>query len=276
MVVKELAGVRLSVDCAGTGEQTFIFVHGGFCDRHDWEAQVRALTPGFRVVTLDMPGHGESGLPVRASVAELAQSVGEIKASYGSRRSILVGHSLGVDVCLEVYRQSPAGIEGLILIEGGLVASGDPEAAVQAFRDRVRGVGFEAFMAAAFNQMFTPQTDPELRERVVARLSGLDLGFAQEIIASKIRWDASEAASVLAAVKVPMLLLQSTYYDDTYVRRSLEPGMTTPWTELVTRLAPATEVHLVPNVGHFPHIEAPEAVNQQIREFAERLSATGA
>src|SRR5688500_10954816 len=101
MALHEIAGVRLSVDCAGSGAPALVFVHGSFCDRHDWSAQMHALADRFRVVSFDMPGHGESAPPAQPSVAALAQAVCGIVAHYGGGRAVLVGHSLGVDVSLE-------------------------------------------------------------------------------------------------------------------------------------------------------------------------------
>lgn len=271
MAFLEVAGVRLSIDCTGSGAPPLIFVHGGFCDRHDWNAQVRELAPQFRVITFDMPGHGESSLPAHASVAALAQALRAVIARYGGGSDVLVGHSLGVDVILEACRQSAVGIAGLVLIEGGLVADGDPDRAVSTFREKLGAVGLDAFLDASFSEMFVPSSDPQLRAHVLGRLKHLDPQFAQDIVLSKIHWDASQAAGVLAHLDMPVLLLQSTYFDETFRRYSLKPGMTTPWTDLVARQAPHAELRLVTGVGHFPHIEAAPIVNEHIGTFAKRL-----
>lgn len=267
-MIEDIAGIRLSVDAVGSGTPALIFVHGGFCDRHDWSAQVRALAQRFRVIAFDLPGHGESALPAQASVSSLAQALCEIKARYGGGHAVMVGHSLGVDVILEAYRQSADAIAGLILIEGGLVAAGDPDRAARGIEEQMNAVGLDAFLQTAFRQMFTPASDPQLQERVLARLMNLDRPFAKQIVLSKVRWDAQRAAQVLASVTVPVLLIQSTYFDETFQRRGLEPGMTTPWTELVARQISGAELCHVTGVGHFPQIEAAHTVNERISAFA--------
>jgi pimeloyl-ACP methyl ester carboxylesterase len=270
-------GVRVSIECAGSAAPVLIFVHGGFCDRHDWSAQLQALAPQFRVVAFDMPGHGQSEPPAQPSVAALGQALCGVNERYGAGRAVLVGHSLGVNVILEAVRQSISGIAGLVLIEGGLVADGDPERAVSTFKQKLDTVGFDTFIRAAFGEMFTPESDPELRRYVLARLERLDQRFAQEIILSKIYWDASLAARVLASVTVPVLLLQSTYFDETFRRRSLaSSAASTPFSELVTRQVPNAELCFVPGVGHFPQIEAADIVNARIRQFAEKLRVDAA
>jgi pimeloyl-ACP methyl ester carboxylesterase len=264
----------LKIDSAGSGAPCLIFVHGGFCDRHDWDAQVTAFASRHRVIAFDMPGHGESQLPAEPTVAALGEALCEVKDRYGGGNVVLIGHSLGVDIVLEAYRQCPASIAGLLLIEGGLVADGDPERAANAVAERMDAVGLDAFLRGAFSQMFTSTSNAKLRERVLGRLERLDRSFAREIIHSKVRWDASVAASVLASVTTPVRLIQSTYFDETFERRSLKGGMTTPWTALVSRQVPHADVCYVEATGHFPHIEAAEIVNEQIRAFLDQLGGT--
>jgi pimeloyl-ACP methyl ester carboxylesterase len=271
MAFEDIDGMRVSVDCSGSGTPVLIFVHGGFCDRHDWNAQIRALTPRFRVVAFDLPGHGESAPPAEASVAALGQALRGVNERYGGGRAVLIGHSLGVNVILEAVRQSISGIAGMVLIEGGLVADGDPDRAVATFKQKLDTVGFHAFIHAAFGEMFTPESDPQFRRHVLERLGKLDSHFAKDVILSKIHWDASQAARVLANVTVPVLLLQSTYFDETFKRRSLESAAPTPFSDLVMRQVPDAELCFVPGVGHFPQIEAAESVNKRISEFADRF-----
>ena len=56
-------GISLHSFSHGTGPKTVILVHGWTCDDTTWEAQVPALAKQYRVITLDLPGHGKSGSP---------------------------------------------------------------------------------------------------------------------------------------------------------------------------------------------------------------------
>jgi pimeloyl-ACP methyl ester carboxylesterase len=44
----------------GCGEPTLIFIHGWALDRRIWDDEAKRLSPRYRVVTLDLDGHGES------------------------------------------------------------------------------------------------------------------------------------------------------------------------------------------------------------------------
>ena len=54
-------GVPIHYAVQGKGEPTLVFIHCGGCDRHIWDNQVPVFAKNYRVVTIDLPGHGESG-----------------------------------------------------------------------------------------------------------------------------------------------------------------------------------------------------------------------
>jgi len=271
MSLEKIAGVKLNVHCTGSGEPTLIFVHGLACDALDFRPQAAALSPRFRVVTFDLPGHGESESGDGA-IEALAGIVSRLKTLYGRGHVILAGHSLGCFVILEALRQSSAGIDGLVFMDGGRVAQGDASTAVNAFKMRLDAVGVGRFTSAVYQHMFVPGSDPQLKESVLARAKHLEGTLAEQMMLSAVRWDAAEAASALAGVKVPVLVLQSTYLDEQYTCQSLKPGMTTPWTQLVAQHVPGAKVHVVPGVGHFLMTEAAHLVNDHIGAFARSLA----
>src|SRR5437588_7839908 len=47
----------------GKGETTLVFVHGWACDETVWNDQAPALSEKIRVITIDLPGHGQSDKP---------------------------------------------------------------------------------------------------------------------------------------------------------------------------------------------------------------------
>lgn len=266
MPIKEIAGSRIAVDCLGQGEPTLIFVHGGGCDRHDWRAQRRALSARFRIVTADMPSHGESERAPTASIESIGRAVAGLKMHYAQGGVVLVGHSMGCRFVLEAFRQSRADVVGIVFVDGSHFSD---ETAVETTRLKIQEMGEPLFLERTFGQMFLPTSDQALRRQVLARARGWNSQF----ILSMIGWDAREAARVLVTVDVPVLVLQSSYLDETFTRHSLTPNMTTPWMKLVTNLVRRSTLRTLPGIGHFPHIEAPEVVNKHIENFVDSLDS---
>ena len=67
-----------------------------------------------------------------------------------------------------------------------------------------------------------------------------------------------------------MLVIACTYMNSQRERISLQPGVETPWLQVVARLAPHAEVQRRHGGGHFPMLEHPKDINAAIGAFLQR------
>lgn len=128
-VVASADGVPIAYEMWGTATPAVILVHGWSCDRSYWDAQVESLSRRFRVVTLDLAGHGASGLgrddwSIQAFGGDVAAIVEELEFE----SVVLVGHSMGGDVIVEAARRFPDRVERLVWVDT-YKALGDPRTA---------------------------------------------------------------------------------------------------------------------------------------------------
>jgi pimeloyl-ACP methyl ester carboxylesterase len=102
-----------------------VFVHGTRLTRAQWWSQVRRLSPRYRCVAVDLPGHGaRAGEPFTLEAA--AQAVAEaVEAAVPTRRAVVVGLSLGGYVAIETAERFPDRVAGLVLAG----CSGEPAGA---------------------------------------------------------------------------------------------------------------------------------------------------
>ena len=102
-------GAEIHWTLTGSGGQTVMFVHGWTCDETAWSAQVPAVSGKYRVITLDLPGHGRSGSPAsgKFSMSLFAGAVEAVRSEAGVDRAVLVGHSMGVPVIRETVDRFP-------------------------------------------------------------------------------------------------------------------------------------------------------------------------
>src|SRR5689334_25383460 len=93
-------GIQLHSSSHGAGPKTVILVHGWTCDESTWDAQVPELSKQYRVLTLDLPGHGKSGSPKDGTLSmELfAKAIEAVRSEAKADKVILVGHSMGTPV----------------------------------------------------------------------------------------------------------------------------------------------------------------------------------
>jgi pimeloyl-ACP methyl ester carboxylesterase len=159
-------GVNFRV--TGTQEPTLIFVHGFACSLDDWDGQVKALSPRFRCVALDLPGHGASAKPATVSIATMGSAVKGVKEQINPRAAILIGHSMGCRVIMEALLQSPSNVVGLVFVDGSILG-GDPETGINRAKDAVGRAGINGLTQRLFSDMFLESSDAALRERLIAR-----------------------------------------------------------------------------------------------------------
>jgi len=265
----ELARCSLYYEVDGSGPP-LLFVHGGSCTHEDWKWQVSSLRDTRTAITVDLRGHGASRAdPVDCNVGQYALDVCELLRVLGLGPAVLVGHSLGTRVVLQAARDHPELVAGLVLIDGSTQASGDAAKAEQVhaarFGDHER---IAARLRPYFEGMFFENADPVHKARILAGLEGIDGEVAAMRSRATLLWDATELNAALDAVRVPVLALQGTYADETGVRRRLREGDSTPYLDRLRAHLAQLEVQIVPGVGHFVMLDAPDLVNESIRRFA--------
>ena len=259
---------------AGQGAPPLLFVHGFACRLEDWQAQLDFFSRTNEVAACDLRGHGETpGRPQECTIAHYGGDVAALVNHLELNRCILVGHSMGTRVVLEANRvlvssKYPERVGGIVLIDGSRSGSGDPDAAEAAARAAVQKAGYPAFAERLFRQMFF-QPSPEA-DAIVARALRQSAEFGPLLWPSMARWDAEQMDAALAAVRAPLLAIQSTTRDAQLNRSPLKPGQSTPYLDLIRGAVPGATIAVVADTGHFTQIEAADEVNRLIADFIRR------
>ena len=244
-----------------------MFVHGFLCTREDWRHQLQFLSQTHEVVACDLRGHGQTpGRPQECSIEHFGGDVAALVNNLELSAPILVGHSMGCRVVLEANRIAPERIAGIVLIEGSRTGTGDPAAAEADARRQINARGYNAWAEDLFRQMFFQSTPAT--ERLVQRAVRQGIEIGAELWPRSVRWDAGTMESALAAVRAPVLVIQTTARDLHSGKRSpMQPGQSTPYLELLKAKLKQVRIEILPGLGHFPQLEAPERVNRLIEEF---------
>jgi pimeloyl-ACP methyl ester carboxylesterase len=256
----QVPGARLRYRDEGVG-CAVVFVHGWTLDLEVWEPQ-SALAGELRVIAYDRRGFGLSeGEPsMAADVADLAALLQALEVV----SPLLVGMSQGARVVLEFAARHPRVACGLVL-DGPppLVDAPDEEAQADLALAGLRHIALREGMAA-FRRSWSRHplarlltTDPRMHAllaRILARYPGRDLLAAREPPREAID------ARSLADIDTPALIINGAC--DTAVRRRAGA-------RLQTALG-AAEYVLIPEAGHLPNLDAPQAYNQLMSGFARR------
>lgn len=114
-------GRRLFAVQAGRGSPPLVFLHGLGGSQTTWQVVLPDLVAQHRVVALDLPGHGLSDKPspeeTDYSLNGLAQAITEALDALDLPPVVLIGHSLGGAVAMQVALQHPERISRLVLVD---------------------------------------------------------------------------------------------------------------------------------------------------------------
>ena len=120
-------GVRLAARSWPGGDPGALLLHGLASSSHIWDLVAPRLSNvGLRVVAYDQRGHGRSGKP--SSGFGFDRTTGDARAVLRAtrlRRPLVVGHSWGANVVLELAGRSPRAVGGAVLLDGGFLSLRD-------------------------------------------------------------------------------------------------------------------------------------------------------
>ena len=244
-------GAEIHWSSRGDGPGTVIFVHGWTCDETSWSGQLAAISKTHRVITLDLPGHGRSGMPAdgKFSMKRFARAVEGVRREAGVERAVLVGHSMGAPVVRQYALTYPEHVSALVLVDGLVVVPGG-----QAFTPPSL-VGKEGLKAreALIRSMFGPSTSDTLRQRILEMMLGPSEAAADGAMAAT--FDTSGLSS--DPVTVPVLAIYAAES-----KLADRDGM--------KRLYPTLEYHEIPDTDHFLMMEKPDEFNRLLAGFLAR------
>jgi pimeloyl-ACP methyl ester carboxylesterase len=264
----ETTQFELNYHLTGTGSKALCFVHGFACAWQDWREQIDALSSTFRILALDLPGHGASGWdPSNVGVGPAGASVAQLLEQLDLSDVTLIGHSMGCRVIMSALEHAPDRVGALAFIDGSWFGRGDPDALYRSTRAKMMQPEYPAVVAGLFRHMFTVHSDAATRDDSIARAGALEQSVGASYFASMTAWDAGKTEQLIADATVPMLVVQSTYLNEAAERVLLKAGESTPWMDLVRRSQPGAKLHVIADVGHFNMLEAAEETTALLRNF---------
>ena len=248
-------GVAIAYDAHGAGTPALVFVHGWSCDRTYWKGQLEPLGRRYRVVAIDLAGHGESGTNRQAwTIAAFGADVAAVVEKLGLERVVLIGHSMGGDVIVEAARRLRGRVAGLVWVDVYRKLDAPPTAErIEAFVAPFRA-DFAERTRAFVRGMFPATADKSLVEWIAADMSSApkDIALAAMVSAHS---NAREMPAALAELKLPTIAINPDH----------------PPTDFESLKRHGVEVVLIPGVGHFPMMEDPERFNRVLGSVIEKL-----
>lgn len=256
-------GLKVSYEVTGEG-RPIVLLHGYLEAGEVWQPLTNRLSGDFRIITVDLPGHGDSGVKGETHTMEfLARAVRAVLSDAGEDRVLMIGHSLGGYVALAFAELFPELLAGYVLFASHphadtpeAVAKRNREiAVVKADKKNIMYPGNISMMFAKKNLKSMPG---ELKrfKNIASRISGEGIiAMLNGMISRPSR------QSLVESGRVPLLWILGR--DDLYF--SPDKAIRD------TRLPHNAEAVILENSGHLGFIEETERSAELITGFAGKL-----
>lgn len=250
-----------------------LLIHGTGAATHSWRAVMPLLAKHYRVIAIDLPGHGftKSGMSGNVTLAGMAASLATLLAEQYRTPDLIVGHSAGVAIAAQLILDKDwnvplVGFAPALMPFPGLAARIFPTLAKMLFTN--------PFVSIIFSRMAQA---PGQTAKFLSRSTGSQIdadgakyytrlfsksGHCDGAIRMMANWRLEALGARLGELRSPVLLVHPT--KDAAIPKSAVTD--------AARLMPHCKMIEMPGLGHLAHEEAPELAGKIVTEFwpAER------
>lgn len=254
---------QIHCEITGRGKKNLILVHG-FCANHKiWSPFKASICQEWRVITPDLPGFGRSqmvGPPF--TIQNVAAQLNDWVQSRGFDKPVLIGHSLGGYICLDMIARQPDNYGGIGLFHSTAMPDTDEKKTSRnKVLEFVKAHGVQRFVDSFIPGLYYNRKHPSLAKahRIASKTS--QKAFFYYTIAMR---DRPSAVEVLAQAKVPILILAGQY----------DPVISLESLQKQAELSKKITFKILTDTGHMGMFEAREeaceAINNFIKKAVER------
>jgi 3-oxoadipate enol-lactonase len=259
----QLNGVEIAYTDQGKGTP-ILFIHGYPLSKAMWDPQVKGLSSNFRVITLDLRGHGESEAPLWLYTVEMfADDIRALLDHLSIDQVVLVGFSMGGYITFAFYRKNRNRVKALILADTRPQADsleGKQGRFKTAQTAHKQGAG--AIADAMLPKLLTSQSvqsRPDVVQHVRKIMTDTPVaGIAGDLMAMAERPD---SVPLLSEITCPTLILVGE-----------QDGLTPPAdAKLMAEKIKKSQLEMIPAAAHLSNLEQPDHFNKVVRKFLEAL-----
>lgn len=239
-------------------EDTLLLVHCWACNRGYWNNQIPDLAKTFRVVTLDLPGHGDSSTKrdqwtLESMTDEIAAVVRELKLD----KFVVVGHSMGGPLALLLAATMPGNVKGIVCVD----TLHNVEFHFKNEDYNLTEETFEKKLNEFIPLMLHPKSDKNLASWLVDQSLKTNRKVALSLWKE---FDSADFAAMMSKAKVPVRCINAVPYNEV-----------SPKTEVdINRKYGDFKVILMEDVGHFPMLERPKEFTELLKEAIRQTSSS--
>ncbi|MEW6664254.1 MAG: alpha/beta hydrolase [Thermodesulfobacteriota bacterium] len=242
-----------SEPAGGERGPSLLFIHGAGGNASIWDEQASFFCGRSRVFRLDLPGHGRSSGRGEDGIQAYTEWVrGFVESASCPEPVVVIGHSMGGAIALQLALDPPAMLHGMVLMGTG-ARLGVMPAIFQLLEADPEGF-FRTIDLVAYGS----SASKELRKKGTDTIRGCPL----PVILKDFRaCDRFNVKNRLQEIKLPTLIVCGEEDKLTPVKHSV----------FLSEHIPGSRLVLIPEVGHMAMVEEPVTVNTAIEDFLSSL-----
>ena len=247
---------------AGEGDTTIYLLHGAYGSKEYWRYTVREFTrAGYRVIAWDAPGYGISPIPENMTIPSLALAFNRLVAATRSRRTVVLGHSMGGFVAQKAFDLAPTSMDLLILSATAHTFNhSGPEWQANFLQTRVAplasGRSIREYAPEMLRTMMGPGAGGPIIDHILYNVQLMDAAGFQAAVKALAQYLEDD---VIARVKIPTFCIAG------------ELDLTCP-SNVMRKMAGLCdgEFHEMKGVGHYGWGERPDEYHGKVLDFIKR------
>lgn len=259
-----LGNTTISYDDTGNG-RPLVFLHGYLEAKEVWQPLTEILSREYRIIAIDLPGHGASGITGEVHTMEyIAEAAREVIRDAGTDRVIIIGHSLGGYAALAFTAMYPENLAGYVLFHSHPYAD-TPEAMEKRNREiSLVRAGKKDLMYPGNVSMMFAEENFEIMAEAVDRFKRIASGNPGEGIIALLNGMKARPSrkDVVEGGVVPLLWILGRHDRYFSPRKALGD----------IKLPMNAEVEILESSGHLGFIEETEKSARLIAGFARRVT----
>jgi len=260
--IKAHSGINWHYDVEGKGEH-LLFLHGWGVDKRIWRQQSKFFAQYYRIMTIDLPGHGKSGWK-KISLGVMVKDLKAILQTLEFDHVSIVGSSLGGLVALKLYDLYPKGIKRLVFVGSmpKFSRSADYPHGLDVGKMRKLGgqldTDYPSIVNVFFRSLFTREERRSRRFKWLQKFRQSDgVPMRQALVEYLDILEQEDLREVLKKVRVPVQFINGR--DDEICNKEM--------VAFLKKVRPESRFDFFEQCGHFPFLSKPYEFNQAVEEF---------
>jgi len=252
----ERNGIEINYVSEGSGPPLML-VHGVGAELHSWDAIAERLSRQFRVIRLDLRGHGRSSRIENCRLEDFLEDVSLVLDTLGVEKTHLAGFSLGGMIAQAFVLAHPERVMKVAFISAVAGRTAEERAGVTARARKVREEGIASVASAADDRWFTEEFRRAHPEIVRQRLEELKANDHRSYSAAYTVFAEGDLGPRLAEIRHPTLIVTGEH----------DVGSNTRMARFMHESISGSELHILPGLKHSVLLEAPETISELLLGF---------